>query len=207
MITHLNTRMSETSTCPVLSDPAQWVLLHGDALYRFALLRVRDAQVAEEVVQECFLAALQARAQFAGQCAERTWLIGILKHKILDHHRRLARTNTQPLDDDSRVDAMFDRHKHWASPPRKWDKQVQIENPVERDEFRDHFERCLKALPPQLATAFMLKVVDDADAQSVCKVLAITATNLWVILHRARLRLRKCLETHWLARTAESEES
>lgn len=199
--------MSDSASTNVsLSDPSQWVRLYGDCLYRFAILRVRDANIAEELVQETFLAALKSRGSFAGQCSERTWLIGILKHKAMDHHRRQWRDHQEPLGDDSQVEAMFGRLGHWTSPPRKWDKEMRADNPMEEAEFREHFQKCLKKLPPQLAAAFMAKVVDEEQTDSVCKALAISATNLWVILHRARLRLRKCLEVNWLARRPEDQE-
>lgn len=171
-------------------DARQWVPEHGDMLYRFALMRVRDASVAEDLVQETFLAALRGSRGFQGQSSERTWLIGILKHKIVDHIRQAVRE--VPTDDiDAEVDAYFNERGEWAVPPSV------IDNParnMEQDELRSRLTECLEGLPERLSRAFVLTQVDGLAAGETCKLLGITSTNLWVMLHRTRLRLRHCLE-------------
>ncbi|MBI5777325.1 MAG: sigma-70 family RNA polymerase sigma factor [Nitrospirae bacterium] len=183
------------------SDPQGWPNLYGDYLYRFALLRTREASVAEEMVQETFLAALQARDRFAGQSTERSWLVGIMKHKIVDHFRKVTREI--PTDDMEHVgagedvDGAFDQHGHWkpgASAPMDWPG-----NPsgmLEQKQFWDVLKRCLGELPPRMAQVFSLREVDEVSSEEICTMLGITPNNLWVLLHRSRKHLRQCLETH-----------
>lgn len=171
-------------------DPQQWVAAHGDLLYRFALVRTGDAPAAEELVQETFLAALAGLDGFQGHSSERTWLIGILKHKIVDHLRQTYREVTVE-EIDAEVDAYFDSQGSWALPPSK------LKNPetsAEQEELRARLAKCLQHLPERLMRAFLLTQIDGLAASETCKVLGVTATNLWVMLHRARLRLRHCLE-------------
>lgn len=183
----------------VRSDPATWVDAHGAALLAYAMPRVRDQQTAEDLVQETFLAALQA-ANFRGDAQERTWLIGILRNKICDHFRRLARERAQPGGDTIDVveDSQFAPHMGsdgWAKEPAKW--IVDDEALLANREFWEVFHACLGGLPSRQAAAFVLRMMEDVDAERVCQDLDITATNLWVTLHRARCRLRACLEERW----------
>lgn len=184
------------------SDPTQWVDRHGDALYRYAYVRTRDAALAEDLVQETLLAALGAAHTFAGAAAERTWLIAILKNKVIDHQRRAKRETA--LDDEA-VDAeighaLFDERGHWTLRPRDWGRPQEA---LESQQFWQVLEACLRGLPSRLAEAFLLREFDGLTAEDVCKVLALTPSNLWVSLHRARTRLRLCLEMQWFDRETE----
>lgn len=188
-------------TKPANLDPSEWVDQHGDYLFRYAMLRLRDRSVAEDLVQETFLAALKSRGSFAGSSSEATWMVGILKHKIADHFRRQARE--APLEDgDLREQpdpSSFDRSGHWTSGPTDWGG-----NPADlyrEKKFLDQFTKCLAGLSPNLANAFTLREIEGADTGEICKVLNVTETNLWVILHRARMHLRQCLETHWFKKS------
>ena len=184
------------------TDPSTWVDAHGDALFRYALLRVRDNAVAEDLVQECLLAALSARERFQGQSSERTWLTGILKRKIIDHYRRSARTETtggQEAVEDAQ-DAMFTERGHWKSKPSGWSGDP--ESLAVSEEFWSVFRHCLAGLPSRLADSFTLRELEEVGSEEVCKVLDLTPTNLWSQLHRARLRLRQCLEHNWFKRKA-----
>lgn len=183
-------------------DPGAWVEEHGDALFRFAMLRVRNASVAEDLVQDTLLAALEAYTGFAGRASERTWLIGILKHKIIDHFRRVSRQAVaQPTDEAAFDHAEFFRTgewtEHWKTEyaPGEW-QQTPAEL-VEQNEFWQIFNQCLMPLSPRMASAFTLREVDGLSSDEVCKVLEISTTNLWVMLHRARLHLQRCLEVNW----------
>ncbi len=182
-------------------DPSEWVDRYGDYLFRYAMLRLRDRSRAEDLVQETFLAALEGRDSFSGDSSEGTWLVAILKHKIADHFRRQAREVRVPGEEpsESRGDGPFDAGGHWTTGPREW-----AANPADlfhRKTFFEQLTKCLAGLSPNLAIAFTLREIDGADPKEICKVLRVTETNLWVILHRARARLRKCLETRWLGRT------
>jgi len=190
-------------------DPADWVDRHGDVLYRYALLRVRSDVVAEELVQETFLAALQSSRGFAGNSSERTWLVGILKHKIVDHYRRTTRE--RPADELDGMPAddlqLFDANHYWIHEigPVAWGPDP--ETALDRTRFWSVLEHCLGELPPRIATAFAMRELDELSSDEICKVLGVTTTNLWVMLHRARAHLRLCLEKSWVGRSAISGEA
>lgn len=188
-----------------LSDPSTWLDQHGDALYRFALMRVQAPAVAEDLVQETLLAALRARSGFAGEAAERTWLVAILKNKIVDHFRRGSREAPLPDTDDpdAAIDALFrsDSNNHWLRPPMAW---ADPEQSLEQADFWRVFQACLDGLPTRQAQAFTLTEVDGLPTDELCKALGITSSNVWVLLHRARLRLRECLEQHWFGLVPEN---
>jgi RNA polymerase sigma-70 factor (TIGR02943 family) len=180
--------------------PEAWVDRHGDCLYRYALLRLRAPDLAADVVQETFLEALRARGSFAGRSSERTWLVGILRHKILDHFRRAGREAAAGNDTprDAEDDPAFDRRGRWKVGPAPWSGDPSRE--IETREFWDVFGRCLSKLPPGLADAFFLRELDGLGAEEVQRRLGITPANLWARLHRARSQLRRCLESGWFGR-------
>lgn len=189
--------MGETE--PRFHDAHTWLEEHGDALYRYALVRVRNAAAAEDLVQETLLAALTARERFAGESSLRTWLIAILRNKLADHFRRLAREAPLADDpDDDAVEAMFDdtADQHWRSPPGIWANPA---GALEQRQFWQAFTDCLKQLPPRQAQVFGLCELDGLGGEEACKVLGLSPSNLWVLMHRARLRLRQCLETRWFS--------
>jgi RNA polymerase sigma-70 factor (TIGR02943 family) len=181
----------------VETDAEKWVDDHGDYLYRFALTRLSQREAAEDVVQETFLAALAGKKRFAGASSERTWLIGILKRKIADYLRRKSRerpaSDFEP--DDGWIDQLFDARGNWTKKPGVWpsDPVAALEN----KEFLSIFYRCLSKLPQRLAGAFTLRALEGMAGDEVCKVLDVSANNLWVMLHRARLQLSRCLEINW----------
>ncbi|MCB9850341.1 MAG: sigma-70 family RNA polymerase sigma factor [Phycisphaerales bacterium] len=181
------------------TDPAQWVERHGDALFRYAMMRLRDREVAEEVVQDCFLAALQARDQFTGTSSERTWLIAILKHKVIDRIRADAarRSREQTADSADAVDP-FNARGLWNIKVNKWrDDPGSL---AQDEEFRQTLANCIGKLPDNFAVPFILREIDGVDSKEICKVLDMSPTNLWARLHRARLRLRTCLEKNWFGK-------
>lgn len=184
-------------------DPSEWVDRYGDYLFRYAMLRLRDRTRAEDLVQETFLAALKGRHSYSGKSSEGTWLVGILKHKILDHFRRQSREVSLPGGElqNPPGDDMFNAVGHWASGPAEWGG-----NPADlfrQKEFLEQLTKCLSGLSPAHANVFTLREIEGASTEEICKELNVTETNLWVILHRARSQLRKCLETRWFQRTAE----
>jgi RNA polymerase sigma-70 factor, ECF subfamily len=187
-----------TSPAPT---PATWLEEHGDYLYRYALLQLRDSAAAEDAVQETLLAALSAWARFSGQSSVRTWLTGILKHKILDTFRAQAREpqfESLHGDGEDDLDALdrllFDQTGHWVDPPKAWGDPAAS---LDQQRFWAALQRCLEGLPPQLAAAFSLRELGGLETGEICKELNITTTNCWVMLHRARVGLQQCLETHW----------
>lgn len=183
------------------SAPADWVDRHGDALFWYAMLRVRESELAEEVVQETFLAALSAQKSFRTDSSERTWLIGILKHKIVDHFRRDSRRSGRE-EAASSLDILgeeFDDSGLWRSRPGPWPHGGQEE--IEQGEFREALWHCLGELPRRMAHCFVLRELEAMETKEICKVLDTSATNVWVTLHRARMGLRRCLEERWFERS------
>ena len=180
-----------------LVPPEQWVQHYGDVLYYYALQRLRNPEQAEDMVQETFLAALKNRKNFAGQSSEQTWLVGILRHKIVDYYRSQTSQHSAENEVQQRqaCEQFFDRRHHWINPPRGWrdDPAAQFQ----WREFWEVFQDCLHKLPTILANTFRLREMEEQPSEDVCKVLDITPTNLWIRLHRARLSLRECLETQW----------
>lgn len=186
-----------------LDDPESWVEQYGDFLYRFALSRVKETSIAEDLVQETFLAALSARKNFKGRSSARTWLIAILKHKIVDHIRKKVREQTsdkvESLSDatlNHSIDASFNNAGGWHTRPAKW--TINPTKLYEQKEFVDVLYRCLGELPERQAKAFMMREIEGLTTDEICKVLKISATNSWVMLYRARMWLRQCLESKWL---------
>ncbi len=181
------------------TDPETWVDRHGDALFRFAMTRLGDRDLAEETVQETFLAALGARDRFAAASSEQTWLIAILKHKVVDRIRRSAREErvTETAADDEAMAALFDRG-YWRSRPSEWPRDPQAT--IENREFLEALTRCLARLPEALGHAIRLREADRIETTELCDILGITPTNLGTLLHRARARLRRCLDKTWFGR-------
>lgn len=194
-------RQLPPSASDALSDPKTWVEQHGNYLFRYALIRVRNETVAEDLVQETLLAAFQARGRFSAESSERSWLTGILKHKIMDHFRRLARECTVLADDvlPPELEGRFDDLGLWKHDPETgpadWGSDAGSQ--MERKEFMAALEQCLAKLPPRCADAFVLRELDAVDSEQIQETLGISPSNFWVLLHRARMQLRLCLEQNW----------
>jgi RNA polymerase sigma-70 factor, ECF subfamily len=173
---------------------------HRGYLLRVAVLQLRDSDLAEDVVQDTLLAALQGAGGFSGRSSLKTWLTGILKHKIVDAIRKKGRGPIiSSLDEECQIDdfdALFDELGHWENPPATWGDP---EGELSRRQFFDVVDFCLEKLPPNTARVFMMREVMELDGEQICKELSITSTNLWVILYRARVALRQCLEQYWFA--------
>lgn len=167
-------------------------------LLRFAKLQLRDEAAAEDAVQETLLAAVTSGESFAGRAALRTWLMAILRNKIVDHIRRRTREpSIQAVDDageDTDFDVLFAADGHWADKPADWgDPQRTLEN----KRFHDVFEACMELLPEKIARVFMMREFLGLETDEICKELSISTSNCWVVLYRARMRLRECLQINW----------
>lgn len=178
-----------------IHDPETWMDLYGDLLYRFALHRVKDSAAAEDIVQETFLAALGAYKNFRGHSTLRTWLIAILKHKSVDHIRKKVKEHGSARMEYWATAFDEDFYQQGKRPLRycKW-----FDTPLKlyaHKELMDTLEKCLSKLPGRLAEAFKMREIDGLSTQEICEALNITSTNCWVMLHRARQRLRACIES------------
>ena len=174
---------------------------HRRYLLRVAQLQLRDPDLAEDVVQETIVAALSAQAGFTGKSSVKTWLTGILKHKIVDAIRQKQRQPVLEASFDEETDLeefdpLFKDNGAWDAKPADWGDP---ETALSRRQFFDVMELCLEKLPPNTARVFMMREVMELESDEICKELAITANNLWVILYRARMALRQCLEQNWFA--------
>lgn len=185
-----------------LSDPERWVDEYGDYLFKFALMRLRDPQKAEDAVQETFLAALKGGQRFAGRSAEKSWLTGILKNKIYDHFRKASRetpfTDLQFYHDEENDRFIADGlgKGHWIHElgPQEW---RQAGESLDNELFWKTYRDCAGKLPKNVAAVFQLRELDGVPSRQICEMLDISENNLWVMLHRARMALRRCLETNW----------
>jgi RNA polymerase sigma-70 factor (ECF subfamily) len=183
------------------ADIASELQAHRGYLLRVARLQLRDEALAEDVVQETMLAALSGSG-FSGKSSLKTWLTGILKHKIVDAIRRKQREPVAAADfgdldaelDIEDFDALFKRSGAWDAPPADWGNPEQA---LHSRQFLAILDLCLDKLPPNTARVFMMREVLELETDEICKELAITANNLWVILYRARMALRQCLEQNW----------
>src|ERR1043165_8201006 len=192
------------STAKSDNNPEGWVDEHGDVLYRYALARVRKPEVAQDLVQDTLLAAIRARDRFAGQSSVRSWLCGILKHKLCDYYRKLGR-ETSFTDLEFLEDECADRfvpEGFWVhmTGPKEW--RPEPDEVMHRDDFWKTMRDCLGKLPERIATVFMMREMDEVESKEICVTLSISENNLWVMLHRARMALRECLAMNWFEKPA-----
>ena len=164
-------------------------------LLRYASLQLRDAQAAEDAVQETLLAALAGESGFGQRASLRTWLTGILKHKIIDAIRKLSRE--APAAGEDEFDALFDERGHWIEMPGAWSDP---DAALDQKRFFAALELCLSRLPEKTAQTFMMREHMGLETDEICKELAITATHCWVLLYRARMALRECLTKEWFGK-------
>jgi RNA polymerase sigma-70 factor (ECF subfamily) len=176
-------------------DPEGWVDRHGDVMFRYALRWLHSSELAEEIVQESFLEALRMQGTYRGHSSERTWLVGILRHKLLDQARRSSRERAVQGFEATEADVLgraFDRRGLWKSGPMRWRGDPSTD--LERSEFWAVLGQCLARLPPGLSDAFWLHELEGLDGTATCETLQISPANLWQRLHRSRMLLRECLE-------------
>lgn len=182
-------------------DSSQWVEKYGDMMIRYTWLRVREEEIAEDIVQTTLLAAFQAKASFLGNSSEKSWLFGILKHKIMDHFREIKKKRTYellPEDDKNPCDKDFDGKGHWHALPVSWG--IDPEKSIENGQLAQVMATCMDTLSDKFRDLFVLKEVEGLSTEEICNELDIKPNNLWVILHRARNQLKKCLEVDWFGK-------
>ncbi len=182
---------------PETTSVIGWLEEHGDALFAFAMLRVGKRELAEDLVQDTLLVAIKSFRQFDGRSSIRTWLIGILKRKIVDQFRRNEVEQRHLSAAKQPKDGL---NAHRAEPSYRTDGGAWKHDPattMESAEFWQKFEECRRKLPAKLLSAFVLREIDQASHRDVCQQLGISASNLSVRLYRARLAMRQCLERNW----------
>ena len=192
---------------PTADSRFQEIESHRGYLMRYALAQLRDAQLAEEAVQEALLAGLEGVGGFDGRSSLRTWLTSILRFKVVDLQRRAVKERAQESLDEERVggdeeawlDDHFDESGHWRMPPQAWSDP---ESSLEQRRFWEAFERCLSGLSSTAGRVFFRREVLGDETAAICKDENITASNCWVILHRARISLRGCLEAGWFGKAS-----
>ena len=208
-----NTQSNESASrpdakpSPIRSvDPTTWVDRHGDVLYRFALARVRDPALSEDLVQETFVSALRSQSSFEGRSNEQTWLISILRNKIIDYFRSKASSpqSAELESDDEFAGRFFDKSGHRRDRLSRWPSDGA--GAMEKREFWLVLDECVSKLPAALIASFTLRELEKLDTKGICKLLGITASNLWMQLHRARLLLRTCLERNWFSHPRRQED-
>ncbi|OIO68301.1 MAG: RNA polymerase subunit sigma-70 [Zetaproteobacteria bacterium CG_4_9_14_3_um_filter_49_83] len=180
-------------------NPESWLDEHGDYLFRFALMRLKKRELAEDMVQETFLAAWKSHKSFAGDSSLRTWLTGILKHKIADYIRKEIRTrnlNEQAEHDPTSI--WFNHNGSWKDAPAAW--QSSPESLLANEQFHHTLQQCLEKLPGKQQKIFELRELAGISGDEICNDLEISQTNLHVIMYRARMSLRQCLQNHWFGK-------
>ncbi len=176
-------------------NPNNWVDQYSDYLFNYTIARVNDREMAQDLISETFLAGLKSMKNFKGEASERTWLISILKRKIIDHYRKSnskkgkAEVHINYKDEESEGDWLEERV---ADP---FDKTA--EDSLQNEELGEAIYRCLSNLPVKQAKIFRMKTIDNFDTEAICNEFAITPSNFWVIIHRARTAMAECMEKNW----------
>lgn len=181
-------------------NATKWVEEYGDMLYRYALPRINDADTAKDLVQDTFLAAWRNHDNFKGEISEKNWLYAILKNKIIDHFRKASTRLTESLPSVAEKDGFFDDVEHWteAASPKEW--QNSSDSNINRKDFYNILQSCKKKLKEIQNMVFTMKYMEGMESEEICKALNLTASNYWVLMHRAKLQLRACLEKNWFTK-------
>lgn len=186
-------------------NPSQWLALYGDYLFSVAMIKLNNTQLAEDMLQETFLSAIKAAPNFKGESSEKTWLTSILKNKIIDEYRK--KSVLKNADDYLRqTEASFtgeffqsgsDVIPHWLDDtyPRDWSSHADAR--INEKEFETILKLCMHKMPDKLAHVFIAKYMEEDKAENICKDFNLSPSNYWVIIHRAKVLMRSCLEKNW----------
>ena len=176
--------------------PDKWVDNYADYLFNYAVVRVNNEMLAKDLVQETFFAGLKSAKNFEGKSSERTWLISILKRKVIDYYRKI---NSRKGQAEIKMNFYGSGNKEgdWIEErvPQSWNNEA--ERSIENQELKEQIDKCIDSLPEKYAMVFKMKTIREFETEEICKELEITPSNLWVIIHRARTQLRGCLEKNW----------
>ena len=183
--------LSKNGLCPEV-----WVDKYSDKLYSYALTRINDTGIAEDIVQETFLSAWRTKETYKGEASEKNWLYAICKNKIIDHFRKQAGNLSKPALAEENI--YFDEVGHWRDEPAPKMWELNYQQQIETKEFYTVFDFCKKKMKEIQQIVFVLKYMEDMEADKICTILNITPSNYWVIIHRSKLHLRSCLEKNWI---------
>ncbi len=177
-------------------DPNTWIDKYADYLFNYAVTRVNNSDIAKDLVQETFFAGLKSAKNFEGKAAERTWLVAILKRKVIDYYRKIN-SNKGKAEVRMNFHQDGDNEGNWLEErvPQTWDNDA--DKKIESEELKSAIDQCIDHLPEKYAMVFRMKTIQEFETEEICKELNITASNLWVIIHRARTQLRRCMEDNW----------
>jgi len=182
-------------------DPHHWVEAHADYLYAYTRARINDEEQARDLVQETFLAALEKVKTFEGRSTERTWLTAILRNKIIDVYRKKSSglQHIEVKQAEEETNDFFDAEtRHWNPEPAPQHFGIDEYDPLRSKEFEHILKKCLQKLPALWMSVFTMKHLDDESSEAICSELKLTPSNFWVIIHRAKLNLRACLQKNWI---------
>lgn len=175
-------------------NPQDWVSKYSDELFGFAYIRVSDEETARDLIQDTFLSALKNLESFKGEISEKNWLYFILKNKIIDHYRKNSKTLLTRIEDEQEQDEFFTESGHWKKEelPNSFNQAVNSQQ--HSFEFYEILEKCKKKLNELQLNLFSMKFLDEIDSEEICKELEISSSNYWVLIHRIKLKIRKCIE-------------
>jgi RNA polymerase sigma-70 factor (TIGR02943 family) len=184
-----------------LTDPQRWVANYADYLYNYAINRLNDEESARDLLQDTFLSALRHIDRFEGRSSERTWLTAILKNKLIDFYRRRASGLSSPIEnmrltDKTNFFEVEDERWKLEHQPKEFD--IEPFDPMLNKELSNIIKKCIGKLPPLWIAVFTMKHIDDEETHMICKSLNVSPSNFWVIIHRAKVNLRACLQKNWI---------
>ena len=177
-------------------NPNNWISKYSDYLFNYTITRVNDREIAQDLVQDTFLAGLKSMKTFKGEASERTWLISILKRKIIDYYRKIN-SNKGKAEVRMAYNSDLETEGDWLEERVADPFDKTAEDTLENTELGTAIQRCLAKLPEKQATVFEMKTILNYETEAICNELNITASNLWVIIHRARTAMASCLEENW----------
>jgi RNA polymerase sigma-70 factor (TIGR02943 family) len=184
----------------IKANPHQWVEMYADYLYAYTITRIGDEEQARDLVQETFLAALERVDRFEGKSSERTWLTAILKNKIIDVYRKKSRPSTT-----KNIEVFEEKTQFFDPEMNNWKKEhlpepfgIEQDDPLQNKELKLVLRNCMQKLPPLWLSIFTMRHVDDESTKTICSELKISDANFWVIIHRAKVNLRACLQRNWI---------
>ncbi len=177
-------------------DPNKWIDSYSDYLYNYTITRVSDREIAQDLVQDTFFAGLKSMKNFKGEASERTWLVSILKRKIIDHYRKIN-SNKGKAEVRTAYNSDSETEGDWLEERVADPFDKTAEDNLENKELGLAIHSCIGKLPEKQATVFKMKTLLDYETDAICNELSITPSNLWVIIHRARTAMAECLKQNW----------